>query len=396
MRCSDRILIAEHQENMNILIVKMSAIGDVIHALPAVNALRAHFPDAHITWLVEEAASDIVESHEAVDRVLISKRKHWINGPLRLSRLHSLKEVRHFVGELRDTTYDLVIDFQGLMKSAVMVGLCRAERKIGYDRTREFSYLVLDERIPPYPMDKHAILRYLHLVAHLGVDTRQIVYNLAFGEKERSYVRRMLNQRGWNGECVVAVNAMAKWKTKLWNPESLARLANMLVERLGCFVVFTGSRADEKAIRKMTSSTRDECISLAGQTNLKELAALFEVARCVVSIDTGPMHLAAAMGTPVVALFGPTAPWRTGPFGEGHQVLRAGASCSPCFEKRCESVVCMREISVEQVFDSVIKIPMKSRPKGSSHADRGRAICRNWTAHPMTARKAGKNQNPLS
>lgn len=362
MRCSERILISENQENMNILIVKMSAIGDVIHTLPAVNALRAHFPNARITWLVEEAASEIIESHEAVDRVLISKRKRWIKDPLGPSRLQSVKEILRFVGELRDTAYDLVIDFQGLMKSAVMVGLCRAERKMGYDRTREFSYLVLNERIPPYPTDRHAVLRYLNLVAHLGVDTHQIGFKIPFGEKEKSHVRTMLKQRGWDGECVVAVNAMAKWKTKLWDAESFTRLANMLVEALGCFVVFTGSTADEKEIGKITFNTRAECTSFSGQTNLRDLAALFEVAKCVVSIDTGPMHLAAAVGTPVVALFGPTAPWRTGPFGKGHQVIRADVSCSPCFKKRCESVVCMKDISVEQVFDSVIKIPMDSRP----------------------------------
>lgn len=366
MRCSERILISEQQDNMNILIVKMSAIGDVIHTLPAVNALRAHFPNACITWLVEEAASEIIESHKAVDRVLISKRKHWIKGPLGPPRLRSVKEVFRFVEELRDTKYDLVIDFQGLMKSAVMVGLCRAERKIGYDRTRELSYLVLDERIPPYHMDRHAILRYLNLVAHLGVDPRQIAFKIPFGEKEKCRVRSMLRQRGWDGDCVVAVNTMAKWKTKLWDAESFARLGDMLVEALGCFVVFTGSNADEKEISRITSNTRAECIGFSGQTNLKDLAALFEMAKCVVSIDTGPMHLAAAVGTPVVALFGPTAPWRTGPFGEGHQVLRAGVSCSPCFKKRCESVVCMRDISVEQVFDSVITILTGSRPQGAA------------------------------
>jgi len=352
---------------MNILIVKMSAIGDVIHTLPAVNALRVHFPNARITWLVEEAASEIIESHEAVDRVLISKREHWIKGSLGTSRLQSVKEVFRFVGELRETAYDLVLDFQGLMKSAVMVGLCRAERKIGYDGTRELSYLVLDERIPPYPMDRHAILRYLNLVAYLGVDPCQIAFKIPFGEKEKWHVRSMLNQRGWDGGCVVAVNAMAKWKTKLWETESFARLGDMLVEALGCFVVFTGSKADEKEIRKITSNTRAECIGFSGQTNLKDLAALFEMAKCVVSIDTGPMHLAAAVGAPVVALFGPTAPWRTGPFGDGHQVLRAGLSCSPCFKKACDSVVCMRDISVEQVFDSVITILTGSRPEGAAH-----------------------------
>lgn len=349
---------------MNILIVKMSAIGDVIHTLPALNALREHFPDAHIAWLVEEAASGIVESHQAVDRVLISKRQRWLKGLLGPSCLENVKGIFRFVKELRDTTYDWVIDFQGLLKSAIMVGLCRGKQRIGYDKTREFSYVVLDERVPPYDMDKHAIFRYVNLIKHLGVNTFDVKFNIPLGEKEKSNVRRMLRQKGWNKQSIVAINPAAKWDTKLWEAENFSRLADMLIEGLGCFVIFTGNKRDKKEITKIISKMHNACIDFSGQTDLGDLAVLYDMSKCLVSTDTGPMHLAAAVGTLVVALFGPTAPWRTGPFGDGHEVLRADLSCSPCFKKKCDTLSCMRNISVDQVFGSVERIMTGSFPSG--------------------------------
>jgi len=348
---------------MDILIVKLSSIGDVIHTLPALNALRAHFPNARITWLVEEGASALLAFHRAVDRVLISKRGRWMKGFLGPSCLENAKEAFRFVAELRDTTYDLVIDFQGLMKSAAMVGLCRGKRKIGYNRTREWSYLTLDERIEPYDVNAHAIYRYLNLISHLDVDTSKIEFKIPYGDEEVLHAQTMLGKGGWShGQPIVAMNPVARWKTKLWGAWNFAHLADRLITNSGCLVVFTGSRPDRKEIAKIRSKMNHPCVDLSGRTDLKELAALYATSTCVVSTDTGPMHLAAATETPVVALFGPTAPWRTGPFGQGHQALRSDVSCSPCFKRRCESMACMREISVSRVFDSVTAMLKENRP----------------------------------
>ncbi|MDY6839136.1 MAG: glycosyltransferase family 9 protein [Thermodesulfobacteriota bacterium] len=341
--------------------MKMSSIGDVIHTLPAVNALRAHFPDARITWLVEEAASAIVASHEAVDRMLISKRSRWVRGLLGASCLENAKEIFRFAGELRDTRYDLVIDFQGLMKSAAMVALCRGKRKIGYNRTREWSYLALDERIEPYDINTHAVYRYLNLISHLDVDTSKIEFKIPYDEKDLSRVQTMLREGGWSsGQPVVAMNPVARWETKLWDAEKFAHLADRLIAHSRCLVVFTGNEADREEIAKIRSRMNHSCMDLSGRTGLRQLAALYAISTCVVSTDTGPMHLAAATETPVVALFGPTAPWRTGPFGEGHQVLRSEISCSPCFKRKCDSKTCMQDISVSGVFDSVAAILKRS------------------------------------
>jgi len=350
---------------MNILIVKMSAIGDVIHTLPALNAVRKHYPDAHITWLVEEAASDLVEGHRALDRILVSKRKRWVRGLLGSSRLEIIREAYCFVKELRDTMYDVVLDFQGLLKSSVLIGLCKGKRKIGFDRGMEHqerSYLFLNERVPPVDMDNHALLRGMMLLDAIGIQSREIVFDLPLLDQHRNMADDLLMQHGSReSKVLAAIHPAAKWETKLWSNQKFSILADRLIEDYGARVVFTGSKGDRKTIQDIVSGMKGEAANLAGETTMKTLAALYEKADFLVSTDTGPMHMAAAVGTPVLALFGPTAPWRTGPFGNGHQIVRAQIDCSPCFKRACETVDCMKQITVKRVLKSVETVLDNSR-----------------------------------
>ena len=152
---------------MNILIVKLSAIGDVIHTLPSLSALRRCYPDADITWVIEEAAADLLSGHPDLDRVLILRRKTWIRD-IRQGRIAApLREMRTFLRTLRSRPYDLVIDFHGLLKSAVIVLLSGGKRKLGYDSLQEGSGLVYNEKIPE-EMGKHAVDRYLDFVRYLA------------------------------------------------------------------------------------------------------------------------------------------------------------------------------------------------------------------------------------
>jgi heptosyltransferase-1 len=345
---------------MNILIVKMSAIGDVIHTLPALNALRRHFPEARITWLVEEAASSLVMGHEALDRVLVSRRKSWIRRLSRSGDWGSIREGYRFIAELRDTEYDLILDFQGLLKSGVLVGLARGKRKVGFGKGMEHmerSYLFLNERVRPVSMDHHALVRGLMLLEAIGVPADEIAYRLPIGEKDRERASRLLMSHGvGRSKPVVVLHPVAQWETKLWRSHRFAALADRLIKEIDAHVVFTGSENDRGTIGAILSHMKNEAVNLAGNTSLKTLAAIYEKSGLVISTDTGPMHLAAAVGTAVVALFGPTAPWRTGPYGVGHQVVRAGLECSPCFKRQCETKECMERISVEEVLEAVRKV----------------------------------------
>ena len=346
---------------MKILIVKTSAIGDVIHTLPALHCLRRRYPEAEITWLVEEAAAEVVVGHPALDRVLVAGRKGWLREWRAGERRAACRKAWHFLRELRDTRYDLLLDFQGLLKSGIWVALARARRKVGFGRGMEhaeMSYIFLNERIPAVSMEMHAVDRELHLLRAIGIECPEARFDLPLTAADHEAAAKLLEAHGIAaGQPFIAINPMTTWPTKHWRPEKFAELADRLAEA-GKAVVFTGGPDDRAGVAAIGAMMRQPPVNLAGATSLKGLAALFARAQAVVSTDTGPMHVAAAVGTPVVALFGPTAPWRTGPYGVQHQVVRLGLACSPCLKKQCQlaTTACMADIPVIKVAQAVMQI----------------------------------------
>ena len=354
---------------MNILIVKTSAIGDVTHAMPALNCLRDSYPEAHITWLVEEAASDLVTGHPAVNEVLIARRKRWVRKFRFGNYLQTCKEVRQFVQQLRQRKYDLVVDFQGLLKSGVWVWLSGGKQRVGFGRGMqhsECSYLFLNHRVPAVDMEIHALERKLLLLKAINVPCQAIRYDFPLHSSHRQKMRGLLEAAGFDRtkQPLVAINPQTMWETKLWYNDRFAAVADELAAK-GMFVVFTGGSADTNVIEEIQNGMAAASLDLTGKSSLKELAALYQMADVVISTDTGPMHIAAAVGTPVVALFGPTAPWRTGPYGESHTVLRNPVPCSPCFKRDCkldsEQKKCMKGVTVRQVTDAACTV-LRNKP----------------------------------
>jgi heptosyltransferase I len=364
---------------LNILIIKMSAIGDVTHTLPALTALRRRYPHAHIAWLIEEAAVEAVRGHKALDRLLIWRRASSVKRFKEGSRLAVFHEICRLAKELRDTRYDLLIDFHALLKSSLWVLLASADRKVGFGRGMEHSegsYFFLNDRIPAVSMEVHALDRGLILLNALAVPTAEVVYDFPILSENEAQAHRMLAAEGARAnDPLVAIHPMTLWPTKLWENERFGQVADRLIQR-GFRVVFTGGMEDRNAIDEICQSMANPVIRLDGQTSLKTLAAVYRLACAVITTDTGPMHIAAAVGAPVVALFGPTAPWRTGPHGNEHTVLRVGLDCSPCFRKLCmttryESMACMRRLTVDQVVDAVIRYAparLGTRPQSALHS----------------------------
>ncbi|MCJ7542160.1 MAG: glycosyltransferase family 9 protein, partial [Desulfobacterales bacterium] len=244
--------------------------------------------------------------------------------------------------------------------SGIIIAFARGRRKIGFGKGlehMEHSYIFLNERIPAVDMEIHALSRGMMLLNAVGILTNEAEYKLPMSDHDRKKIDELMKQHGINGEkSLIAINPVAKWETKLWPNKKFAELADMLVDQYNMKIVFTGGIKDYSIIQAITSSMKGQAINFAGKTTLTELAALYEKAALVISTDTGPMHLAAAVGTPVVALFGPTASWRTGPYGTGHQVITAGLECSPCFKRQCETTNCMYHISMDQVLTGVQKL----------------------------------------
>ena len=389
----------EEPQTVNILIVKLSAIGDVIHTLPSLAALRRCHPDADISWVVEEAAADLLVGNPDLNRVIVSGRKRWIRKLKRGEIVQPLREMFSLFKEIRRRPYDLVIDFHGLLKSAAIVLISGGKRKLGYDSLQEGSGLFYNEKIPE-DLGKHAVDRYLDFVRYLvrGRESRNAacmegppVFTIAIGEEERRRVAALLSENaallpaggerhsplpaaphplpeaeqpeaetaagreGIHGDGprfrFIAVNPVAFWETKLWEDQKFAELGDRLRAELGIGIVLTGGEAGP--LERIRGRMRTEAVNLGGRTTLRELACLYREAALLVTTDSGPMHVAAAMGTPVVALFGPTDPVRTGPCGPGHSVIRRALPCAPCLRKRCDNPRCMTEISVDEVFETV-------------------------------------------
>jgi 3-deoxy-D-manno-octulosonic-acid transferase/heptosyltransferase-1 len=239
----------------------------------------------------------------------------------------------------------------------MLVFLCRGKRKIGYDSYQELSGLFYGEKIPE-DMAKHAVDRYLDFPKYLGAAVGLPVFQINIGEENRRKVDELLAANRVEGS-FVALNPIAYWDTKLWDDERFALLCDRIGENFGIPVVLTGQNAP--SLEKIRKLSRWSPINLEGRTTLKDLAELYRRATLLVTTDSGPMHLAAAVGTPVVALFGPTDPNRTGPYGPGHTVIRESLFCAPCFRKRCPEMTCMKSITVDAVFKAVENVLRQQR-----------------------------------
>jgi len=344
-------------KNPNILIIKLSAIGDVVHSLPFLEVLKDRFPSSRIDWVVEEDAAGIVEGHSGVDQLIVFPRKSWIKKFIRNGEYSNVgKEVANFLKELKKEKYDIVVDLQGLFKSGILTFIARGKRKIALNGGREASFIFINERVAIPDPDIHALERYLCVARYLGATDLDWNGQIPINNTDKRYVNYLLKKIGSN-KTLVAVNPMAKWETKLWGLDRFACLADRIKEKLEAEVIFTGSESDKKAIETILSGMNTEALNLAGKSTLKELAYLYQKCAIVISTDTGPMHVAAAMTSPVViALFGPTSPFKTGPYGAKHRVIRAGLECSPCFKKKCDDMSCMNKITVDMVFKAVKEV----------------------------------------
>jgi len=318
-----------------ILIVKLSSLGDVIHSLPVAAALRRRFPDAEILWLVGPAAAGVVRACRHVDRVLT-----W--SPGRRPRLKLLADLRAAVPQVS-------LDLQGLMRSAALAWLSGAQWRIGFRSSQEGAFALCNLRVIPARTDIHAVDAYLAYARYLGGDGAAADFGLRLPSPAQEYAARALGGDG--GAPAVALLPGTRWPTKKWPAQNFAALAKRLSE-LGLRCVAVGAGEDREAGAMIRAAAGSSALDLTGRAGVVESGAV--IARCALAVgnDSGPMHLAAALGVPVVALFGPTDAVRTGPYGAGHVVIHAPVACLRCRRRRC-AVSCMDKISPQRVFDAV-------------------------------------------
>jgi lipopolysaccharide heptosyltransferase I len=292
------------------LIVRLSSIGDIVHALPAAAALAATFPQAQIDWVVEKRHALLLDGNPHLHRIVILDSLGWRK---HLTSSATWHEIRNGIGDLRETAYDAAIDFQGLWKSAVVAWLSRARERIGFAAPglREPSAGVLYTQRVARPEHVHVVKENISLAEHLGARAEHWQFPLPRNEKDDAYIERQL--AALNSESFIIVNPGGGWRSKCWSPENYALLIRQWAGAHSEPIILTGAPSEEPVIREILKSA-DVAAARYVPTTLVQFIALARHARLFLGSDTGPMHLAAAVGTPIVGIFGPTNPVRNGPF----------------------------------------------------------------------------------
>lgn len=317
---------------MNILIVKPSSLGDIVHTLPAVHLIRQHYPDAVIVWVVNDALTGFVSLYAGVDEVIPFRRQRW-------ARLHHWHEILGFLTDLRQHHFDLAIDFQGLLRSGLIAFASGAPRRIGFQNAREGAGFFYTERIPVPANLRHALERNVFLVqAALGTASAASMPELGRPHDSVKEARRLMRQFHLDGEApVLAVAPGARWPSKRWPPRFFAAVLDQLQQArpdLRCWVL--GSPDEVRAADAVIQGC-GHCrpVSLVGMTDLGTLVELLRCSDALLTNDSGPMHIAAALSLPTVAFFGATAPELTGPYGGIHAVFQTTCELKPCFSRDC-------------------------------------------------------------
>ena len=316
-----------------ILVVKLSSLGDLFHALPAVHALKTGL-NATLDWVTQAPYADLVKCFTDVDRVIV---------------LHRHAGFRHFVGELRElrlSSYDLVVDFQGILKSAGVACLARGARRIGPSFHREGSRLLYSAVAGQRNKQRHAVDENLDVIRYLKLPMGSPVFPLTFPPQVISEPAPR-----------VALIPFSRWPSKNWPSASFVKVGRDLQEQRDASLFILGSEAEAEACARIAvelsagGGGKGRVINLAGKTGLPQLGGILQAMDLVIANDSGPMHMAAALGAPVLAVFGPTDSIRTGPYGPGHRVMTSELKCQPCFSRKCRFYdgACLRAVTPEMV-----------------------------------------------
>lgn len=320
-----------------ILIVKPSSLGDIVHSLPFLKAIREGFPSSEIHWVIARGLEDLLTGHPMIDKIWIINKDMW----KKLSYLRdSLQEVRIFMKRIKEERYDIVIDLQGLLRSGIIVLSTGSSLRLGFEEAREGSRFFYTQKIKG-GKDVHAVDRYLKIASFLGCDIDDICFPLPLCHYPSPHLP-------FTGDYAVMVPGARKPANR-WPAHRFGELSSLLPIK----TLVIGSREDIHLADVVVEASKGNAVSLAGKTDLKSLIEVIRSARFVVSNDSGPMHIAVALGIPVFALFGPANPLRTGPYGRGHTVIREDVLCAPCYKRTCHDLKCMKKMSVEKVFETI-------------------------------------------
>ncbi|MDY3553910.1 glycosyltransferase family 9 protein [Gemmata sp. JC717] len=331
-----------------IAIIKPSALGDIVHALPVLTALRARFPVARITWVVNASLEPLIAGHPDLTDTLPFDR-----GAFKGLR-GGLAAAWGFAAELRRRQFDLVIDMQGLFRSGLMALASGAPRRVGFRNAREGSrYAYTHKLAAPARTEGHAVDRMWAVAEAFGVGHLPKTFRVPVRTDERITARAelMTLPRPW-----VAVAVGAKWVTKRWPAPHFAELLNRAQSHFGGSAVFVGGHEDTPAVREVMTGLRGPALDLTGRTSLPRLSAALSLADVMVGNDTGPLHLAAALGVPCVAPYLCTKVASHGPYAQAANCVETAVACGGSYIKKCPNMVCLPDLTADRLWPKLAEV----------------------------------------
>jgi heptosyltransferase I len=326
-----------------IALIKPSALGDIIHALPVLEALRQRFPRARITWVVNRVFEPLLAGHPALDETLAVDRQGMIRGIRQ-----SVIAVKNLASQLRRRRFDLVIDLQGLLRSGIMAAATGSPRRVGLGFAREGARYFYTELIPtPFGFNEHAVERNWRVAEAFGVGGLPKLFRLPISGEARAWAAAELRDcpRPW-----LTLGVGARWLTKRWPPESFAVLAQRAQKHYGGTVLFIGAKDESPLASQVSERLTGPWRDFTGKTSLPQLAALLEQTDAMVSNDTGPLHMAAALNRPVVAPYTCTQVRRHGPYGVVRGAVESAVWCQGSYLRKCARLECMPELHPDRLW----------------------------------------------
>ncbi len=325
-----------------IALIKPSALGDIVHALPVLAALRQRFPLAHLTWIVNQSYASLLENHPDLNAVLPFDR-----GALRGGWLSSAWGFVKFLQQIRRRHFDLVIDLQGLLRTGLMTWASRAPLRIGLRSAREGARWCYNHVVDDSGPNVHAVDRYWLVAEALGIGDIPKRFHLPLNPVAAQWANEQLDRmpRPWT-----MMNVGTRWETKRWPTNYFADLGRRALHTFGGTVVLVGGPDEVLLAEVVRCAVPQPVLDLTGRTSLPQLVAILAQADVVVSNDSGPLHLAAALCRPVVAPFTCTSPLRTGPYGMLSGAVPTTVWCAASYRKTCDRMDCMKELTPDRLW----------------------------------------------
>jgi heptosyltransferase III len=338
---------------LNILIIKLRHLGDVLITTPCLSALKEAYPQSQITMIVNQGTEDMVRDNPCLSEVVVLSREP------KKSALEEIRYQKQLISHLRRKRFDLSIDFSGGDRGAILSWVSGAKERIGYHPKKQKQWWwkkAFTQTVKTPGDDRHVVEHHLDAIRLLGINPSSISLGFYWTPKDQDTLSRILIEKGVTREKpYMVVHPTSRWMFKTWRLEGYAEVIDYIQSNLNWNVMVTSGpdKKELEAIQEIMRRCRTKPVDLSGRLNLKQLGCLIAGGKLFFGVDSAPMHMAAAVNTPVLALFGPSGDHMWGPWGEGHRVIKKDWDCRPCGEDGCQGSKisrCLMEITVEEVI----------------------------------------------